>query len=435
MWQDEWLRVERFTLDAKATLDCTLETRDGIKEKSRGFDTLHAVYGGPGKVFRWRGVAKDFQGEDYDVDWLIYLLAEATVRSQFKWWERTDKGQLKELTSQERDYSEKPSLTLTRTEGSSLPRGVSLGILDRLDLREAMSATPTIIINLLEPSWMGCLIVLPDPEWRGRVRNVGAHCDRPNLADMLPPLANTTGPQRLSESRSLPNGAEFSWTLEPHTSDLVVEFWINAFIPGNVAGAKRVPGDGEHAGKRMISGPPLSDCFLTDSRSFSNDPEAPSRIQLFLTFDLSADKSSYRRSVGTTFEIDCETGETVGTGRATTSGIRVKQLVTTLPGKKWQRDFTIAASDPLVFLAAVGGDVDATGTVAIERRTNEVILNFSGLVDAFPAFEAYARLRDGGRTGDVVTVFQQPPAPEAGPFSLIGFANKPVKRRVKLPIP
>ena len=116
MWQDEWLRVERFTLDAKATLDCTLETRDGIKEKSRGFDTLHAVYGGPGKVFRWRGVAKDFQGEDYDVDWLIYLLAEATVRSQFKWWERTDKGQLKELTSQERDYSEKPSLTLTRTE-------------------------------------------------------------------------------------------------------------------------------------------------------------------------------------------------------------------------------------------------------------------------------------------------------------------------------
>lgn len=58
-----------------------------------------------------------------------------------------------------------------------------------------------------------------------------------------------------------------------------VKFWINAFIPRDVSGyTKPVPG-GPHRGKTMIPGPnPVSDCYLTDQRDFSNDIHAKSRM-------------------------------------------------------------------------------------------------------------------------------------------------------------
>jgi len=50
-----------------------------------------------------------------------------------------------------------------------------------------------------------------------------------------------------------------------------VKFWVNAFIPKNIKNLTKTVLKGKHAKKTMIEGPiPLvSDCYLTDQRTFS----------------------------------------------------------------------------------------------------------------------------------------------------------------------
>lgn len=59
---------------------------------------------------------------------------------------------------------------------------------------------------------------------------------------------------------------------------MTLKIWISSFIPKDIAGyTMAVPGQ---AGRSMIPGPtPLSDCFHTDQRGFSSDPNASARMR------------------------------------------------------------------------------------------------------------------------------------------------------------
>ena len=89
-----------------------------------------------------------------------------------------------------------------------------------------------------------------------------------------------------------------------------VTVWINAFIPRNVPGFT-IPYPKDPT-LTMIHGPfnAVSDCFLTDQRSFSSNIAAPSRLHSEITIDLtrrevvSQDSLSYP-----THEVDCEDGD------------------------------------------------------------------------------------------------------------------------------
>jgi hypothetical protein len=79
------------------------------------------------------------------------------------------------------------------------------------------------------------------------------------------------------------------------------------------------------------------------------------------------------------------------------------------------------AGDPLVYAAA---DIDYTGKISVTvdssnpRRCN---VGFAGKIDAFPAFEAYARLN-----GVTKTLFTSSPPPGNTVVNLLGGANRPV---------
>src|SRR4051812_27133264 len=89
---------------------------------------------------------------------------------------------------------------------------------------------------------------------------------------------------------------------------MVLTIWISCFIPKEIAGYTRpLPGD---ATKTMIPGPtPISDCFLTDQRSFSNSPTASSRMRSAVIIDASSwGASSTNHHCDNTVEVDCEDG-------------------------------------------------------------------------------------------------------------------------------
>jgi hypothetical protein len=84
------------------------------------------------------------------------------------------------------------------------------------------------------------------------------------------------------------------------------------------------------------------------------------------------------------------------------------------------------ASDPLVSAAA---DIDYEGTFTVTRlRTGGLSVGFSGLIDAFPAFECYASV--GGVTK---TLFTAAPPPGNTVTNLPGAANRPVSGLVRFP--
>ena len=84
-----------------------------------------------------------------------------------------------------------------------------------------------------------------------------------------------------------------------------------------------------------------------------------------------------------------------------------------------------AASDPCVNLAA---DIDYEGDISVfcSPRGNLVEVSFDGKIDAFPAFEMYARLN-----GVTAVLFKKPPPPGNTVTNLVFGANTPVSGRVR----
>ena len=113
-----------------------------------------------------------------------------------------------------------------------------------------------------------------------------------------------------------------------------VKVWINAFIPRTISSyTLRVPA-GIHVGKTMIPGPnPISDCYLTDQRDFSNLIHAKSRMHSEVKVDFTGSRSTITQwhKCDLTTELDCEDGVVESTGTGNTSRMRFQLLATSTP--------------------------------------------------------------------------------------------------------
>lgn len=247
---------------------------------------------------------------------------------------------------------------------------------------------------------------------------------------------------------------------------MALRIWINAFIPKNVPNYTRMLSTGPLAGKTAIPLPRAANFnpvnlvksiintfdvgYLTDQRDFSTLPGASVRMRSWAELDpasLSVTTKGHESS-GTT-EVDLANGKQLGFKVADMSrcqwGTRVLGAAPASPsaafpspvmpgpggggflGNSVVLTLVAAASDPLVSAAA---DIDYEGEFIITRGSNlgQILVNFNGKIDSFPAFEAYASLN-----GVTKTLFQSPPPPGNTVMSLPGKANRPVTGKVSFP--
>lgn len=200
-----------------------------------------------------------------------------------------------------------------------------------------------------------------------------------------------------------------------------IKFWIKAFIPSQFENLMITLSEGPHKGKTAIKGPipGVSDCFLTDNRSFSSDPSASCRMHSELVLDPdSLDHSAERHHCDPTIEVDCENGN-IECEKSADSG-RMKFLRPAISDSVLTLDLE-AASNNGCFSGSP--DIDYEGTLTLNKVTR--ILEFVGKVDDFPAFESYVLVN-----GRVIKLFTEGPKPGSSPWNLPGKATRPVQGKV-----
>ena len=180
---------------------------------------------------------------------------------------------------------------------------------------------------------------------------------------------------------------------------------MNAFIPRDVPSYTRLVPAGPNQGLTMIPGPfPTSDCFLTDQRSFSDQIDAKSRMHCEAKIDLLGRTPALiqHHVCGLTTECDCEDGEVECADRGHTRNMKFK-LNVDQRGDGLTLSLVANAWNPCSPSSRVGGEIDMQAIIKIDLR--ERTLRFTGVVDSFPAFEAYATINDGAG----VTIFTKAP--------------------------
>lgn len=206
-----------------------------------------------------------------------------------------------------------------------------------------------------------------------------------------------------------------------------LKVWLKAFIPANVPGHTVTLSAGPHSGKTALSGPVpgVSDCFLTDQRTFSNSISASARMHSEIEFFLNREMPTFRQfhDCGETVEVDCEDGEEECRNKASNARMSFHNLRLVSPTIVTVQ-LRAAANNPCY---TGSPDIDYEGTLIIDLTAMTV--TFDGKIDEFPAFEAYVS-RDGSAP---VTLFQEPPPPGNSPANLFGKANRPVGRSVGIP--
>jgi hypothetical protein len=200
----------------------------------------------------------------------------------------------------------------------------------------------------------------------------------------------------------------------PAPSIRIVKLWLNAFIPRDVPGVTE-PAPAAHTGT-MVRGPTaISDCYLTDDRSFSSRLGASSRMHSEIELDVARAAEVFQRHVcDPTHEIDCEDGDPECTTSSDTSRMHYRNVRGT-PGTSITVDVLAAANNPC---QTGSPDIDYEGTFAVDVTARTV--NFDGKIDSFPAFEAYAAA--DGASG--VTLFNTMPLPGKTPGDLFGGATR-----------
>lgn len=191
--------------------------------------------------------------------------------------------------------------------------------------------------------------------------------------------------------------------------------------------------------------------YLTDQRVFSDAPNASARMRSWLEVKLDplgiAIARSGHESSGTT-EVDLETGEKLGFEIAKMKNCvwSMRPTVPSTPmsprqafpgpampgggsvqGKALVVTLIAAACDPLVSASA---DIDYEGEFVVTpgAKPGDLTVEFTGKIDSFPAFEAYASLN-----GKTKTLFTADPPPGNTVTSLPGRATRPVRARVAFP--
>lgn len=204
------------------------------------------------------------------------------------------------------------------------------------------------------------------------------------------------------------------------SDDVVVDFYIKAFIPLNVEGVtKAYPKD---RSKTMIQGIPIiGDCFLTDQRGFSSARGASARMRSEATIWIKPDGYTWSQehSCGETTEVDCEDGDVEG--RKTQNNDNMAFRLSSGSSGRVILVFKAGRNNPLVTFSP---NIDLIGTLTVDRINKFV--EFVGKVDEFPAFEAYVSINGGSPR----IIGQLGPKPGAGPESLFGAANRDFRGRV-----
>lgn len=245
----------------------------------------------------------------------------------------------------------------------------------------------------------------------------------------------------------------------------LVSFWINAFIPLDVPGYTVTIPKGIHTGKTAVPLPGIARTwpgntfkdwnagYLTDQRDFDPAVTASRRMQSWAEVDLGslAMVSQSHTSSGTT-EVNLVSGVQTGFAVADMSrcgftpappgappfggvgaifgasrgGSTIPKPPPMPTGGMTKGSVTLrlsaAAGDPLVGMAA---DIDYVGVVTIEVDPPSVTVSFEGKIDAFPAYDCYARYN-----GVTKPLFTSSPPKGNTVANLLGPANRPISGSV-----
>lgn len=206
-----------------------------------------------------------------------------------------------------------------------------------------------------------------------------------------------------------------------------IKIWINAFIPRVVTNyTKNVPA-GIHKGKTMIPGPVLgiSDCYLTDQRSFSNLPTAKSRMHSAVDVHFTQNKITLTQThrCDRTTELDCEDGDVECSEIGSTT--RMKFTLKSSTSTTATISFRCAANNPCSPSSRLFGDIDFHGTLNIDINKRQVVLD--GMFDSFPAFESYISINNGNG----IKIMQESPPAGNTVKNLPGNANRRMLRSAR----
>ena len=168
----------------------------------------------------------------------------------------------------------------------------------------------------------------------------------------------------------------------------------------------------------------IGDCFFTDQRGFSSARGASARMTSEASISINSDNSyfwSEEHYCGETVEVDCEDGDVEGRETQTNENMAFTDVSGGANVGVVVLNFKAARNNPLVPFSP---DIDLVGTLTVDRVNRFV--EFVGLVDEFPAFEAYVSINGGAPN----TIRQLQPTAGAGPESLVGDANREFRGRV-----
>jgi hypothetical protein len=209
-----------------------------------------------------------------------------------------------------------------------------------------------------------------------------------------------------------------------------VKFWLNAFLPQEIPGYTRRVLGGPYAGRTAVPGPTaLSDCYLTDQRTFDNYIHASSRMHSEVRLDAS-DKAhptmTQWHHCDETIEIDCSTGQAECMRVSSTDRMHFADLRVVDAGVYSVR-LKGAANNPCSPSSRVFGDIDYEGTIQFDLTARSV--RFEGLIEPFPAFELYATSNDGAG----IALFRAMPKPGNTVLTIPSGANQRVRGNIWLP--
>lgn len=159
-----------------------------------------------------------------------------------------------------------------------------------------------------------------------------------------------------------------------------VKVWINSFIPHD-----------------KVKGPPGSECFAGDNRSFSNAIHASSRTHQEIEVRPDLTPTINWKHIGTSHEVDCATGRVLRSDTASTDEVTNGPISGSRTSADVLISFSGAASNPLVFGAPA---IDFHAFFRINLLTRQCDLEIEH--DGFPAYEAYVTA-DGGAGVTVYT--------------------------------
>jgi hypothetical protein len=124
-----------------------------------------------------------------------------------------------------------------------------------------------------------------------------------------------------------------------------------------------------------------------------------------------------------TTEVDCEDGTIERTGKGSISRMKFARL-SSVGSSKIVIKMECAASNPCAPTSRVFGDIDYSGRIMVDATARSIEID--GMIDQFPAFEAYATINDGAG----VTMFQLSPPSGNTVMNLPGTADRPVRFRL-----